>query len=154
MDLAIIAARLERLADAVRGLAEGQRDGLDAMGEFNTAIAVLDAKGDLRAAKVDELAREILAIRASLTAIEKPVTAHYDGLREAEELHRANVGKWAVVLSPERVAAVVRYAWPLLVAVGVGGVGGANLKGCLVLLPEPPADPDIVTPVPVTSEQP
>jgi hypothetical protein len=129
-DLPALIARVEQLRDALISLGEGQRDQIEGLSALRSALIVLDTKGDLRAEQAEKIAEVVDELRRSLTAIEKPVVAHYDGIRIAQEAQSANVGKWANILSPDRIVAAVKYVLPIAAALAAGGFFGNNLKGC------------------------
>lgn len=125
---------IRQLLAAQLMLAEGQRDVIEALGSLREAMIVLDVKGDLRAKQAEDQRAAIDEHGRMLANIERPVVAHYDGIRLANETQAANAGKWAAILSPERIVNALKYAGPILVALGLGGGAGANFRGCGAVL--------------------
>lgn len=146
-DLHTLTARVESLLAATLLLGEGQRDTIEALTSMRSALIVLDTKGDLRAEQAEKIADVVAKIERALANIEKPVVAHYDGLRIAQETQAANAGKWATILSPDRIVSVVKYALPIAAALAAGGFGGANFRGCGAVLTTAADAPVTVAPV-------
>lgn len=143
-DLHALTARVDALISALVALGEGQRDTVDALLALQKALIVLETKGDLRATQHEKIAGVIAKIERAVSSIEKPVVSHYDGLRIAHETEAANAGKWATILSPERIVGVLRYALPILAALAAGGFGGGYLRDVTA----PPVAAPILSPLP------
>lgn len=129
-DLPALAARVEHLLAALITLGEGQRDTIEALTAMREALIILDTKGDLRASQAEKIAEVVAKIEKAITNIEKPVVAHYDGIRVAQETQAANAGKWATILAPDKIVSAIKYVVPIVVALAAGGFFGNNLKGC------------------------
>ena len=128
--------------DDIRALTGAFRDVLDGLAEVNKALVIIDTKGDERAKRLDVLD----GIRASIANIERPVVAHYDGIRLSSETEAANRGKWASILSPDKIATFFKFAVPMIAALAAGGGLGANFRGCGAILTTANDAPVIVTP--------
>lgn len=166
-DLQTLTARVEQLLTALSLLGEAQRDTIDGLAALREALIVLDTKGDLRAGQAEKIGAVVDRVERALLAIEKPVVAHYDGLRLAAETQDANRGKWATILSPDKIATFVKFAVPIFVALAAGGGLGANFRGCgailttandapsaIVVSAPPVAPPQPATPEPDTEPTP
>lgn len=146
-DLHTLTARVEQILAAALLLGEGQRDTIEALNSLRAALIVLDTKGDLRAEQAEKIAEVVAKIERAVANIEKPVVAHYDGLRLAQEANAANVGKWANFLTVERAVAAVKWIAGILALLGLGGGVGANFRGCGAVLTTAADAPVTVAPV-------
>lgn len=119
---------------AIRELAEALRDVSKGLADIDRRLVISDTRADERKGDVARLTLAVERIESIVERIEAPVIAMVEARTKANEREEAERGRWALLVSPERVRMLIKYVGIALTALGIGGGIGANFRGCGAVL--------------------